>query len=217
MTKSTTYLLQISAGRGPDECQLATRKVADEILKTAKKMNLDGEIISSQAGDQHGTFLSALVSVTGKNSKEFCESWQGSIKWMCKSPYRSQHKRSNWFVGVEMVLLADKTDSTINVSDVSFETFGASGPGGQHTNKTDSAVRAKHLPTGHVVTVKTERSQHANKKLALTLLRDKISKENQTARSGDAKNQWQQHEQIERGNPVKVFTGTEFKERQTNV
>ena len=217
MTEQNTYLLQISSGRGPAECQLAVHKLVESILKEAAKQSLQGELVSANDGEKRGTYLSALLSVSGENAKSFCQQWRGSVKWICQSPFRPRHKRRNWFVAVELVSPADTTDSRIREKDVVFETFGASGPGGQHTNKTDSAVRARHLPSGQVVVVKSERSQLANKRLALTLLENKIEKRNDAAKKDNAQNQWQQHEQLQRGNPVKVFTGQEFREKQTNV
>ncbi len=213
MTKSKTYLLQISSGRGPIECQLAVRKVVEEILRCTKNTENCGEIVSTQGGKKRGTYLSALVAITGPKALEFCREWTGSIKWVNKSPFRPTHKRANWFVGVELISLADQTVSDVRQADVRFETFGASGPGGQHTNTTDSAVRAKHIPSGHVVVVKSQRSQHANKRLALTLLKNEIEKDNQANAKTDARAQWAKHEELERGNPIKTFIGFDFKEK----
>ncbi len=214
MAKPKTYLLQISSGRGPVECQLAVRKVVEEILRRTRNAEISGEIVSTQDGKKRGTYLSALVAITGPKALEFCRAWTGSIKWVNKSPFRPVHKRANWFVGVELISLTNQTSSDMRQADVHFETFGASGPGGQHTNKTDSAVRAKHIPSGHVVVVKSQRSQHANKKLALTLLKNEIEKDNQTNAKTDARAQWAKHEKLERGNPIKTFIGFGFKEKK---
>ena len=84
---------------------------------------------------------------------------------------RPGHKRQNWFVGVKTVdLAAAPAEASIAPADVRFETLRAGGPGGQHQNTTDSAVRAVHLPTGIVVTARNERSQHRNKAIALQRL-----------------------------------------------
>ena len=87
----------------------------------------------------------------------------------------------------------------------------ASGPGGQHVNKTDSAVQATHKPTGLQVSASDERSQHANKKRALEKLEAiLISRQQESARK-QKQQHWQKHGELERGNPVKVFVGKEFK------
>ena len=90
------------------------------------------------------------------------------------------------------------------------ETLRSSGPGGQHVNKTDSAVRATHLPTGLSVKVQTERSQHANKRLARALLALKLSMLAEDQASGERAERRLQHHRLQRGSPVRVFRGEDF-------
>ncbi len=89
----------------------------------------------------------------------------GTIEWIGNSPFRAGHRRRNWFVGVA---LAPEPDAVPNLkdADIDYQAMRASGPGGQHVNKADSAVRATHQPTGLVATAQEQRSQHANRKLA---------------------------------------------------
>ena len=91
------------------------------------------------------------------------------------------HKRKNWFVGIDVLEPVDETG--FNVKEVRWDTMRASGPGGQHVNRTESAVRVTHLPTGVRATAMEERSQHRNRKLALARLKKKLKR---STRSGTA-------------------------------
>ena len=100
----------------------------------------------------------------------------------------------------------------LNEADIDYQAMRASGPGGQHVNKTDSAVRAHHRPTGLVTTAQEQRSQHANRKLArLAIMLEQLRGQSQdeTRRA-----QWQNHRDLERGNPVRVYVGTRFELRR---
>lgn len=95
--------------------------------------------------------------------------------------------------------------------DIDFQTMRASGPDGQHVNNTDSAMRATHRPTGMVSTAQEQRSQHANRKLAKLKLAIMLE-ERRTGALKDAQvEQWSSHQNLERGNPVRTYTGPLFK------
>ena len=98
--------------------------------------------------------------------------WQGSLQWICASPVRPKHPRKNWYIGVFRMPEMPEMPSE---SEIEFQTCRSGGKGGQHVNKTESAVRATHKASGISVRVESERSQHANKKLALTLLAQKLA------------------------------------------
>jgi peptide chain release factor len=206
--------LQITAGRGPVECQLAVRKLADVLEREARVAGLACEVLDAVEGDARGAMLSALLSLEGDAVTAFAARNQGSVLWICASPLRPGHKRKNWFVGVDVLSPPDTGGSTqIKLSDVTFEAMRASGPGGQHVNKTESAVRATHKPTGLVTTAREERSQAMNKRLALARLARLIAA-GATAAEADADRQrWAQHDQLERGRPTRTFKGPEFREQ----
>ena len=128
-------------------------------------------------------------------------------------------RRKNWFIGAE-VFETDEPPATDGASplrlqdkDIRYETLRASGPGGQHVNKTDSAVRATHGPSGLSVKVQTERSQHANKRLARALLAHKLAALESDAATQARQQRWLQHHGVERGNAARTFVGAGFVER----
>jgi peptide chain release factor len=201
--------LQITAGQGPAECELAVGKVLKRIVHEAQNHSLSTETLEAVSGEQPETFSSVLISVRGESIRNFTRQWQGTIQWNCESPYRPRHKRKNWFVGVN-VLVPPQDSPLFKESDLRFETMRASGPGGQHVNKTDSAVRVIHLPTGLSATAREERSQRMNKELARTRLALMFEEQANRVKASKKQETWENHRQLERGNPVRVFCGKDF-------
>jgi peptide chain release factor len=198
------YMIQISAGRGPEECTRVVARVLEIFLKEARSQNLQPEVMETVPGNLNGTLLSALVEVRGPGVAAFLKTWTGTIQWIAQSPFRKFHKRKNWFVGVqafEVTPLKNWQDK-----DVAFETLRASGPGGQHVNKTESAVRARHLPSGITVMASERRSQHQNKSAALERLQAKVNLWQMEQATAKAQDQWEQHNSLERGNAVRTFS-----------
>lgn len=197
------YVVQISSGRGPEECWKVVAKVLEVFLKEAKKESLSVDIVDKEVGPLNGTLLSVSVLVKGVGVRAFLTNWEGSILWISPSPYRKFHKRKNWFVGIKAYDLEDLF--VWNDKEVVFESLRTSGPGGQHVNKTESAVRAKHLPSGISVVASERRSQYQNKTEALERLKAKVLGWNAEVASKKAQSQWNQHNCLERGNPVRTF------------
>lgn len=206
--------LQISSGRGPAECQLAVAKLAAVLETEARKQSLACELIDLVEGEARGTALSALLSIEGEHARAFALRNRGSVLWICRSPVRPTHKRKTWFVGVEVLVPPElgRTDS-IQAKDVVFEAMRASGPGGQHVNKTESAVRATHRPTGLVATAREERSQAMNRRLALARLAGLLAQGAEAAQADAERGRWVQHDALERGRPIRTFEGPSFTER----
>lgn len=207
------YWLQITAGQGPDECALAVKHVMNRLLKEAKQYGLKADILEAMPGNKVGSYISVLISLKGGDYDGFLASWQGTIQWVSESPYRPHHKRKNWFVGVD-VLTPPKEQKLHDEHQVKFDTMRASGPGGQHVNTTDSAVRVIHIPTGVTALAREERSQHMNKKLALARLHLRLEEQNHLQKASKVKEKWAQHNQLKRGNPVRIFIGIAFKEKR---
>jgi peptide chain release factor len=206
--------MQITSGRGPAECQLAVAKLADVLVREAQAAGLACEVLEAVAGDVRGALLSALLSLEGEGGRTFAARSQGSVQWICPSPVRPTHKRKNWFVGVDVLAPPEAGQGEVKASDVVFEAMRASGPGGQHVNKTESAVRATHKPTGLVVVAREERSQAMNRKLALARLAALMAEGAATAKAGADRERWAQHDALERGAPVRTFKGPEFREQR---
>ena len=210
-----TIWLQITSGRGPVECQLAVVGVVKVVAARAADHALAVETIDVVAGEARGAALSALLKLTGTGAGDFARSWRGSVQWICPSPLRKGHKRKNWFVGVEMLGGGDENGNAerLALRDVTFESMRASGAGGQHVNKTESAVRATHRPTGLVATAREERSQAMNKKLALARLQGLLDAGVRSQQDQAARDRWLQHDALERGRPVRILEGPAFRER----
>ena len=203
--------LQITSGRGPVECQLAVALFAPVIERAAVAAGLHVAMLDAVPGEQRGALLSVIVSLSGRGAVAFAKGWAGSVQWICPSPVRPGHKRKNWFVAVDLLAAPEAGPGKIDPRDVVLEAMRASGPGGQHVNKTLSAVRALHRPTGLVVTAREERSQAMNRKLALARLASELVARTDASVANAEAARWQRHEQLERGNPVRVFVGPEFK------
>ncbi len=137
-------LLQLSSAQGPDECCLAVKKALDCLTKEAAREKVSLTRLETEPGRLPDTLRSALVSLDGEKAMAFSERWCGTLLWICTSPYRPHHGRKNWYVGIGRF----SADEHIQSDEIRFETLRSSGPGGQHVNKTDSAVRATHLASG---------------------------------------------------------------------
>jgi len=203
--------LMISSGNGPAECNQATALVLETMQQDAEERGFDVDV--NMVSAKHG-IKSAVVVLHGAGHDAFAQTWCGTIQWRAKSTLRPHHKRANWFVGV--FLLKPNTSAKVDVvqSDVVFESFRAGGPGGQHQNTTDSAVRATHRPTGATAVAREMRSQHRNKALALQRLQDLLNAQASADHATQRNAQNQLHNTLERGNPIRCFKGPNFREER---
>lgn len=197
-----TYL-QITSGRGPVECCRVVALVLEKILREAQKRKLRVEILEKETGPVNRTLLSVVVALEGVGCDVLADEWEGTVLWIARSPYRIHHRRKNWFVGVQTFLLSESREATED--DIRYETLRASGPGGQHVNKTESAVRAVHIPSGISVVASDQRSQWQNKKLATERLLVKLTAWNIEQAMIQAQTNWSNHNSLQRGNPVKII------------
>ena len=133
--------LLLTSGRGPAECRIALAKALGVLAHEAETAGLDLDVATGSDPDGYGP-ASAIALVEGPGAEAFAASWIGSILWVARSPLRPHHKRKNWFIGVFELAALAIGPAKLNPADVRFEAFRAGGPGGQHQNKTESAVRA---------------------------------------------------------------------------
>lgn len=196
-------LLLITSGKGPAECERVVHLLLEKIRKAAAKNQLGAENIELVFGRERDTLYSALVKISGAHASSFCEEWNGTIQWTGQSPFRRNHKRKNWFAGISVYDVAALPGW--KESDVVYQSTRSSGPGGQHVNKTETAVRATHVPTGISVVASDERSQLMNKNAAKKRLQDKLMGAHIARLNAQQKEQWLEHHQLERGNAVKIF------------
>jgi peptide chain release factor len=204
--------LQLTANTGPAECCLGVKKALGRLCEEAAAMGVAVTVVEEVAGPAEGILRSVLLQLDNPAGLDlvFARSWSGSLLWVCESPYRKTHKRKNWFLSGAAFA---PPGPLAECDEVRYEATRASGPGGQHVNKTDSAIRATHLATGLSVKVQSERSQHANKKLAGQLLASKLSDLAKAAEGKTKAERHRQHRQAERGNAARVFVGSGFVER----
>ncbi len=184
---------------------MAVEKALACFLQDAAELRVSVDILESFPS-KHGV-KSALLSLDGEHAEQLVQAWCGTVQWQCQSPLRPRHKRKNWFMSV----IRFSPIQPLEESEIEFEFTKAQGAGGQHVNKTSSAVRARHVATGITVKVQSERSQHANKKLAKQLIQWKLNEHQSQQFNALDKQRHHSHYQIERGNAAIIFSGKEFK------
>ena len=184
--------LEIRAAAGGDEASLFAGDLYRMYERYCERRSWDFEMANSSVGT-HGGFKEVIVRVGGKGAYGDLQFESGGHRVQRVPETESQGRVHTSVCTVAVIPEAKTEDVTISPEDLRIETFRASGAGGQHVNKTDSAVRVTHLPTTTVVECQSDRSQHRNKEMALAVLRsriqDKIDRENQSSKAKLRKSQ----------------------------
>lgn len=194
--------VQLSAGQGPAECELAVAKLYDAL----KQEFPDIKLVSSHAAKQRNCYTSMLFT-----TEEDLSQLEGTVQWICQSPFRPHHKRKNWFVDVSVI---PEKEEICRDQKVKFERFHSGGNGGQNVNKVETGVRLVHIPTGITVTSTAERSQLQNRKDAQRKLKAILDQKEQQAQDRQEHDAWREHMRLVRGNPVRVYEGMQFRRRK---
>lgn len=195
----------ITAGRGPVECRRAVKAVLSAFVMAIEEIGLEADLVPGADPDGEGPFSCRVLIHDDGRLAAVLPGWLGSVQYVARSDRRSKADRKNWFVGIREEATDQSVAPLVAVEDVDFSAMAAGGPGGQHVNKTASAVRAVHRPTGVTVVVRSERSQHRNKAIAMERLAEALAALIRQDREVAERSEWSGRILVERGNPVRVL------------
>jgi peptide chain release factor 2 len=198
-------LLSISAGAGGTEATDWTDMLLRMYLRWAERHRFPTEILDQQEGEQAG-LKSVTVAVNGRRAYGWLKAERGVHRLVRISPFDSQNRRQTTFALVEVLPEADEdVEIELDWDQIRVDTFRSQGAGGQHVNKTDSAVRLTHLPTGIVAQSQNERSQTQNKETAIKVLKARLLEQALEEKEAEVRKLKGEHVEAGWGNQIRSY------------
>jgi peptide chain release factor 2 len=213
-------ILSINAGAGGTEACDWAEMLLRMYSMWAERRRLKFDVVDSVPGESAG-FRNVTAHVIGTHAYGYLKAEVGVHRLVRISPFDASKRRHTSFAAVDVVPEIDEgIEVDINPDDLRVDTFRSSGAGGQHVNKTDSAVRITHLPTGIVVSCQNERSQHSNRRTAMSILRAKLYELERQRRRAEMDALRGEQGNIEWGNQIRSYVLQPYmmvKDHRTNV
>ncbi len=198
-------ILTIRSGAGGQDSQDWAEILMRMYLYWAEKQDMDVEVVSTSEGDEAG-IREAILTVRGPWAYGYLRAEGGIHRLVRKSPFDQNHRRHTSFASVfPLPDIDDSIEVDLRDEDVRVDTFRASGAGGQHVNKTSSAVRMTHLPTGIAVTCQNQRSQHRNREVASRILRARLYELEEEKRRQERAELEKQKKDVSWGNQIRSY------------
>jgi peptide chain release factor 2 len=213
-------LVTVNAGAGGTDAQDWAEMVLRMEMRWAEKRGFAVELLEVSPGEEAG-IKSATFRASGENAYGLYVAERGVHRLVRLSPFDAANRRQTSFAGVEVApVVEDVGEVVIDDDDLQIDTYRASGAGGQHVNKTDSAVRITHRPTGIVVQCQNERSQSANRQTAMGMLRSKIAELEERKRQEEIAREKGESQDVNFGSQIRSYVlhpYTMVKDHRTNV
>jgi peptide chain release factor 2 len=213
-------LVTVNAGAGGTDAQDWAEMVLRMEMRWAEGRGFSVELLEVSAGEEAG-IKSATFRASGENAYGLFGAERGVHRLVRLSPFDSAHRRQTSFAGVEVApVVQDTGEVEINEDDLQVDTYRASGAGGQHVNKTDSAVRITHRPSGIVVQCQNERSQSSNRATAMAMLRAKLLEQRERERQAEIAREKGEVQDVNFGSQIRSYVlhpYTMVKDHRTGV
>jgi peptide chain release factor 2 len=213
-------VVTVNAGAGGTDSQDWAEMLLRMLMRWAERRGMKVELKEASAGEEAGVKSASFIA-RGENAYGLFSAEKGVHRLVRISPFDAAGRRHTAFAGVEVApLVEDSVEVEIEPEDLQVDTYRASGAGGQHVNKTDSAVRITHRPTGIVVQCQNERSQSANRNTAMSMLRAKLIEREERLRREELAKERGEAQDVGWGSQIRSYVlhpYTKVKDHRTNV